>query len=78
MSFLEVLIAARAPPSGGTTRRAGARHGPPEIVDFVRWKVRARRASPPCGGRLSDFNGDAYGTVRARTEQPVRCPLTSS
>src|SRR5258708_7051654 len=70
MSFLEVLDrGAGATKSGGTTRRAAKMvvldldH--PEIVDFVRWKVREEKkvAALVAAGFSSDFNGEAYGTV---------------
>ena len=70
MSFLEVLDrGAGATKSGGTTRRAAKMvvldldH--PEILDFVRWKVREEKkvAALVAAGYSSDFNGDAYATV---------------
>ncbi|HET9326334.1 MAG TPA: vitamin B12-dependent ribonucleotide reductase [Candidatus Eisenbacteria bacterium] len=70
MSFLEVLDrGAGATKSGGTTRRAAKMvvldldH--PEILDFVRWKVREEKkvAALVAAGFSSDFNGDAYATV---------------
>src|SRR4029434_2715653 len=70
MSFLEVLDkGAGATKSGGTTRRAAKMvvldMDHPEILDFVRWKVREEKkvAALVAGGYSSDFNGDAYGTV---------------
>src|SRR4029079_17615564 len=70
MSFLEVLDrGAGATKSGGTTRRAAKMvvldMDHPEIVDFIRWKVREEKkvAALVAGGYSSDFNGDAYGTV---------------
>src|SRR5260221_8166238 len=69
MSFLEVLDrGAGATKSGGTTRRAAKMvvldMDHPEIVDFVRWKVREEQkvAALVAAGYSSDFNGDAYGT----------------
>ena len=82
MSFLEVLDkGAGATKSGGTTRRAAkmvvldADH--PEIMDFVRWKVREEKkvAALVAGGYSSDFNGDAYGTVSGQnSNNSVRLP----
>ena len=70
MSFLEVLDkGAGATKSGGTTRRAAKMvvldMDHPEILDFVRWKVREEKkvAALVASGYSSDFNGDAYGTV---------------
>ena len=70
MSFLEVLDkGAGATKSGGTTRRAAKMvvldMDHPEIVDFIRWKVREEKkvAAMVAAGYSSDFNGDAYGTV---------------
>src|SRR5262245_63473652 len=70
MSFLEVLDkGAGATKSGGTTRRAAKMvvldMDHPEIVDFIRWKVREEKkvAALVGAGYSSDFNGDAYGTV---------------
>jgi ribonucleoside-diphosphate reductase alpha chain len=70
MSFLEVLDkGAGATKSGGTTRRAAKMvvldMDHPEIVDFVRWKMREEKkvAALVGAGYSSDFNGDAYGTV---------------
>jgi ribonucleotide reductase alpha subunit len=70
MSFLEVLDrGAGATKSGGTTRRAAKMvvldMDHPEIVDFIRWKVREEKkvAALVSAGYSSDFNGDAYGTV---------------
>ena len=70
MSFLEVLDkGAGATKSGGTTRRAAKMvvldMDHPEILDFVRWKVREEKkvAALVAAGYSSDFNGDAYGTV---------------
>ena len=70
MSFLEVLDrGAGATKSGGTTRRAAKMvvldMDHPEIVDFVRWKVREEKkvAALVAAGFSSDFNGEAYGTV---------------
>src|SRR4029077_11743411 len=70
MSFLEVLDkGAGATKSGGTMRRAAkivvldADH--PEILSFVRWKVREEKkvAALVQAGSPSDFNGEAYGPV---------------
>ena len=70
LSFLEVLDkGAAATKSGGTTRRAAKMvildvdH--PEIVDFVRWKVREEDKAKSLinEGYPSDFNGEAYRTV---------------
>ena len=82
MSFLEVLDrGAGATKSGGTTRRAAKMvvldldH--PEIVDFIRWKVREERkvAALVEAGFSSDFNGDAYGTVSGQnSNNSVRVP----
>ena len=82
MSFLEVLDkGAGATKSGGTTRRAAkmvvldADH--PEIVDFVRWKVREERkvAALVAAGYPTDFNGEAYGTVSGQnSNNSVRLP----
>ncbi|HTM57288.1 MAG TPA: vitamin B12-dependent ribonucleotide reductase [Candidatus Udaeobacter sp.] len=82
MSFLEVLDrGAGATKSGGTTRRAAKMvvldldH--PEIVDFVRWKVREEKkvAALVQAGFSSDFNGDAYGTVSGQnSNNSVRVP----
>jgi len=70
MSFLEVLDrGAGATKSGGTTRRAAKMvvldMDHPEIVDFVRWKMREEKkvAALVAAGYSSDFNGEAYGTV---------------
>ena len=70
MSFLEVFDrAAGATKSGGTTRRAAKMvcldMDHPEIVDFVRWKVREEKkvAALVGAGYSSDFNGEAYSTV---------------
>jgi ribonucleoside-diphosphate reductase alpha chain len=70
MSFLEVLDrGAGATKSGGTTRRAAKMvvldMDHPEIVDFIRWKVREEKkvAALVAAGYPSDFNGEAYGTV---------------
>jgi ribonucleoside-diphosphate reductase alpha chain len=82
MSFLEVLDrGAGATKSGGTTRRAAKMvvldidH--PEIVDFIRWKVREEKkvAALVASGYSSDFNGDAYGTVSGQnSNNSVRVP----
>ncbi len=82
MSFLEVLDkGAGATKSGGTTRRAAKMvvldldH--PEILDFIRWKVREERkvAALVEAGYSSDFNGDAYGTVSGQnSNNSVRVP----
>ena len=82
MSFLEVLDrGAGATKSGGTTRRAAKMvvldldH--PEIVDFIRWKVREEKkvAALVSSGYSSDFNGDAYGTVSGQnSNNSVRVP----
>jgi ribonucleoside-diphosphate reductase alpha chain len=82
MSFLEVLDkGAGATKSGGTTRRAAKMvvldidH--PEIVDFVRWKVREEKkvAALVAGGFSNDFNGDAYGTVSGQnSNNSIRIP----
>jgi ribonucleoside-diphosphate reductase alpha chain len=82
MSFLEVLDkGAGATKSGGTTRRAAkmvvldADH--PEILDFIRWKVREEKkvAALVGAGYSSDFNGDAYGTVSGQnSNNSVRLP----
>ena len=70
LSFLEVLDkGAAATKSGGTTRRAAKMvildvdH--PEILDFVRWKVREEDKAKTLikDGYPSDFNGEAYRTV---------------
>lgn len=70
MSFLEVFDrAAGATKSGGTTRRAAKMvcldldH--PEIVDFIRWKVREEKKAQALieSGYEADFNGEAYRTV---------------
>jgi ribonucleoside-diphosphate reductase alpha chain len=70
MSFLEVLDkGAGATKSGGTTRRAAKMvvldMDHPEILDFVRWKVREEKkvAALVGAGYTSDFNGEAYATV---------------
>jgi ribonucleotide reductase alpha subunit len=70
MSFLEVLDkGAGATKSGGTTRRAAKMvvldMDHPEIVDFIRWKVREERkvAALVAAGYTPDFNGEAYQTV---------------
>jgi len=70
MSFLEVLDkGAGATKSGGTTRRAAKMvvldMDHPEIVDFIRWKVREEKkvAALVAAGYPADFNGEAYGTV---------------
>jgi len=82
MSFLEVLDrGAGATKSGGTTRRAAKMvvldldH--PEIVDFIRWKVREEKkvAALVSAGYSSDFNGDAYATVSGQnSNNSVRVP----
>ena len=82
MSFLEVLDrGAGATKSGGTTRRAAKMvvldvdH--PEIVDFVRWKMREERkvAALIAAGYSSDFNGEAYATVSGQnSNNSVRVP----
>ncbi len=82
MSFLEVLDkGAGATKSGGTTRRAAkmvvldADH--PEILDFVRWKMREERkvAALVAAGYSSDFNAEAYGTVSGQnSNNSVRVP----
>jgi ribonucleoside-diphosphate reductase alpha chain len=82
MSFLEVLDkGAGATKSGGTTRRAAkmvvldADH--PEILDFVRWKMREERkvAALVAAGYPADFNGEAYGTVSGQnSNNSVRVP----
>jgi ribonucleoside-diphosphate reductase alpha chain len=82
MSFLEVLDkGAGATKSGGTTRRAAKMvvldMDHPEIVDFVRWKVREEKkvAALVGAGYSSDFNGDAYGTVSGQnSNNSVRVP----
>jgi ribonucleoside-diphosphate reductase alpha chain len=84
MSFLEVLDrGAGATKSGGTTRRAAKMvvldldH--PEIVDFIRWKVREEKkvAALVASGYSSDFNGDAYATVSGQnSNNSVRVPDT--
>jgi len=84
MSFLEVLDrGAGATKSGGTTRRAAKMvvldidH--PEIVDFVRWKVREEKkvAALVGAGYPSDFNGEAYATVSGQnSNNSVRIPDT--
>src|SRR5258705_9067835 len=70
MSFLEGLDkGAGATKSGGTTRRAAKMvvldMDHPEILDFVRWKVREEKkvAALVASGYSSDFNGEAYATV---------------
>ncbi len=71
MSFLEVLDrGAGATKSGGTTRRAAKMvcldMDHPEILDFIRWKVREERKARLLieqGGFPADFNGEAYHTV---------------
>jgi len=82
MSFLEVLDkGAGATKSGGTTRRAAkmavldADH--PEILDFIRWKVREEKkvGALVAAGYPSDFNGEAYGTVSGQnSNNSVRLP----
>ena len=82
MSFLEVLDkGAGATKSGGTTRRAAkmvvldADH--PEILDFVRWKMREEKkvAALVAAGYSSDFNAEAYGTVSGQnSNNSVRLP----
>ena len=82
MSFLEVLDkGAGATKSGGTTRRAAKMvvldMDHPEIVDFVRWKVREEKkvAALVAAGYSSDFNGEAYGTVSGQnSNNSVRVP----
>jgi ribonucleoside-diphosphate reductase alpha chain len=82
MSFLEVLDrGAGATKSGGTTRRAAKmvvlNLDHPEIVDFIRWKVREEKkvAALVSAGYSSDFNGDAYGTVSGQnSNNSVRVP----
>jgi ribonucleoside-diphosphate reductase alpha chain len=82
MSFLEVLDkGAGATKSGGTTRRAAKMvvldMDHPEIVDFVRWKVREEKkvAALVAAGYSSDFNGEAYGTVSGQnSNNSVRIP----
>ena len=84
MSFLEVLDrGAGATKSGGTTRRAAKMvvldMDHPEIVDFVRWKVREEKkvAALVAAGYPSDFNGEAYGTVSGQnSNNSVRIPDT--
>jgi len=84
MSFLEVLDkGAGATKSGGTTRRAAKMvvldMDHPEIVDFIRWKVREEKkvAALVAAGYSSDFNGDAYGTVSGQnSNNSVRVPDT--
>jgi ribonucleoside-diphosphate reductase alpha chain len=70
MSFLEVLDrGAGATKSGGTTRRAAKMvvldMDHPEILDFIRWKVREEKkvAALVAAGYSSDFNAEAYATV---------------
>jgi ribonucleoside-diphosphate reductase alpha chain len=82
MSFLEVLDkGAGATKSGGTTRRAAKMvvldldH--PEILDFIRWKVREERkvAALVAAGYSSDFNGEAYATVSGQnSNNSIRVP----
>ncbi len=82
MSFLEVLDkGAGATKSGGTTRRAAkmvvldADH--PEILDFIRWKLREERkaAALVAAGYSADFNAEAYGTVSGQnSNNSVRLP----
>ncbi len=82
MSFLEVLDrGAGATKSGGTTRRAAKMvvldMDHPEILDFVRWKVREEKkvAAMVAAGYSSDFNGEAYGTVSGQnSNNSVRVP----
>jgi ribonucleoside-diphosphate reductase alpha chain len=82
MSFLEVLDrGAGATKSGGTTRRAAKMvvldMDHPEIVDFIRWKVREEKkvVALVAAGYSSDFNGDAYGTVSGQnSNNSVRVP----
>jgi len=82
MSFLEVLDrGAGATKSGGTTRRAAKMvvldMDHPEIVDFVRWKVREEKkvAALVAAGYPSDFNGEAYATVSGQnSNNSVRIP----
>ena len=82
MSFLEVLDrGAGATKSGGTTRRAAKMvvldMDHPEIVDFIRWKVREEKkvGALVAAGYSSDFNGDAYGTVSGQnSNNSVRVP----
>ena len=84
MSFLEVLDrGAGATKSGGTTRRAAKMvvldMDHPEIVDFVRWKVREEKkvAALVAAGYPSDFNGEAYSTVSGQnSNNSVRIPDT--
>jgi ribonucleoside-diphosphate reductase alpha chain len=70
MSFLEVFDrAAGATKSGGTTRRAAKMvcldMDHPEIVDFIRWKVREEKKARAliAAGYPADFNGEAYHTI---------------
>jgi ribonucleoside-diphosphate reductase alpha chain len=82
MSFLEVLDrGAGATKSGGTTRRAAKMvvldMDHPEIVDFVRWKMREEKkvAALVAAGYPSDFNGEAYATVSGQnSNNSVRVP----
>jgi ribonucleoside-diphosphate reductase alpha chain len=82
MSFLEVLDkGAGATKSGGTTRRAAKMvvldMDHPEIVDFVRWKVREEKkvAALVEAGYSSDFNGEAYATVSGQnSNNSIRVP----
>ncbi|OGF12295.1 MAG: ribonucleoside-diphosphate reductase, adenosylcobalamin-dependent [Candidatus Eisenbacteria bacterium RBG_16_71_46] len=82
MSFLEVLDkGAGATKSGGTTRRAAKMAvldlDHPEILDFIRWKVREERkvAALVAAGYSPDFNGEAYGTVSGQnSNNSVRVP----
>src|SRR5690349_2491834 len=82
MSFLEVLDkGAGATKSGGTTRRAAKMvvldMDHPEIVDFVRWKMREEKkvSALVSAGYSSDFNGEAYATVSGQnSNNSVRVP----
>src|SRR6185295_8323662 len=74
---------AGATKSGGTTRRAAKMvvldMDHPEIVDFIRWKVREEKkvAALVAAGYPSDFNGEAYATVSGQnSNNSVRVPDT--
>jgi ribonucleoside-diphosphate reductase alpha chain len=85
MSFLKVGDrAAGAIKSGGTTRRAAKMvivdvdH--PDVEKFIDWKADEEKkvAALIAAGYSSDFNGEAYATVSARTPTtPSGSPTTS-
>jgi ribonucleoside-diphosphate reductase alpha chain len=78
MSFLEVFDrAAGSTKSGGTTRRAAKMvcldMDHPEIVDFIEWKMPARRRRPrPSSPRATP----PTSTARRTTPSPGRTPTT--